>query len=62
MIFCYFSDFPHISASINIYGLFVLVLEYIQVIMGLEEEVQHDVMNAIQEVSWKYFQNIFFCT
>ena len=25
-------------------------IEYIQVIMGLEEEVQHDVMNAIQEV------------
>lgn len=29
------------------------VLEYIQVIMGLEEEVQHDVMNAIQEVELK---------
>ena len=28
----------------------IYFLEYIQIIMSLEEEVQHDVMNAIQEV------------
>lgn len=43
-----------ISVIYIVYYYYIFV-EYIEALMGLEEDIQHDVMNAIQEVYIKVF-------